>query len=124
MELEVLTKEHFQNIREVLDNELIRCGDVVLEVLNNGGIQTVQVNGKEVKVIKVSRDDIVEIDFEELKKIHDLYPLLLCEVIPNPNRIEIMAPVPDISCHDHIYREDREFKKQKKEKFKSPMWNF
>lgn len=121
--MEVMSKEHFQNIREVLDNELIRCGDVVVEVLNNGGIQTVQVNGKEVKVIKVSRDGIDEIDFEELKKIHDLSPLLLCEVIPNPNRIEIMAP-PDMICHDHIYREEREFKKQKKEKFKSPMWNF
>lgn len=121
--MEVMSKEHFQNIREVLDNELIRCGDVVVEVLNNGGIQTVQVNGKEVKVIKVSRDDIVEIDFEELKKIHDLSPLILCEEFPNPNRIEIIA-TPDMICHDHIYREEREFKKQKKEKFKSPMWNF
>jgi len=37
--------------------------------------------------------------------------------------IEIIA-TPDMICHDHIYREEREFKKQKKEKFKSPMWNF
>lgn len=48
---------------------------------------------------------------------------LICECVGEPH-IKIMAPVPDISCHDHIYRDAREFKKQKKEKFKSPMWNF
>lgn len=116
-------QEHLHNIRDTIDMELIRCGDSDIQVINNGGIQTVQVNGQEVKVIKVSRDSIEEIDFEELRKIHDLSPLLLVEEIPNPNRLEIIAPDP-ICCRDHIYKEEREFKKQKKEKFKSPMWNF
>lgn len=123
MELVCMTKEHLQNIRETLMAELINSGDVVVQVVDNGGIETVQVNGKEVKVVKVSRDNIEEIDFEELRKIHDLSPLLLVEEIPNPNRIQIIAP-PDICCRNHIYKEEREFKKQKKEKFKSPMWNF
>ena len=122
MELVEMTKEQLVAMSELIVNEHLLVGNVFIDRVNHGGIESIAVNGNGVKVVKVlGHGDVV--DFEELRKINDLYLLIMIEEFPNPNRIEFICP-PDIACNEHIYREEREFKKQKKEKFKSPMWNF
>lgn len=116
MEMEFLTTEHLKHIREVLDMELIRCG---LELIEHNPIDfTEHFNHGNGKIVVL---DTRENNFRDLVTPEILALIRACGGEP---QITIMAPVPYIRCDDHIYREEREFKKQKKEKFKSPMWNF
>lgn len=87
--------------------ELIEHGDFLPKHFNYG-------NGKTVVVLDTM--DVVKLITPEMSE--------LIRDCGGDQLIKIMAPVPDICCRNHIYKEEREFKKQKKEKFKSPMWNF
>lgn len=136
----------FSQFSSSLETEMILTGDVRLELIVENRQPKILLNGRDVsgriehcgleliehnsidftEHFNHGREKIVVLDTRE-NNFRDLVTpeiLALIRACGGEPQIKIMAPVPDIRCDDHIYREEREFKKQKKEKFKSPMWNF